>query len=372
MLGRGHAGARQQRGQGHRCAGARRRDRDVVRDESVHDHLGPVFRIDPVDSTEPARDGDHVDRGVAATDAHHPVRRHLQSSLVERLEELHPAHAVRRAAARHRERASALAPDRPQDRVVLRLDLLDAHVVPDPDREPRFNTAEGEDAIDLVVEEPPRGAIAGDAVAHHAAERLVVVVDRALVSAPAELVRGGEPGRTAADDRDALARLALGRCEREALGDGVIADELLHGIDPHEVLDLVAIAAVLARRRTDPAHLRRERVGVGGAPKRVLLPAHALGRLLQPPHHLEPAPHVLAGRAARLARRRTVHVGRALVGMVRLEDLRFQVRPAVIAVAVLAERVVLGAVGLAPGGRHARSLVDLSLSFVVRPAMVGP
>ena len=133
-------------------------------------------------------------------------------------------------------------------------------------------------------------------------------------------------------------------------------------VDPDKVLDLVAVAAVLARRRTDPAHLRRERVGVGGAPERVLLPAHALGRLLQPPHHLEPAPHVLAGRAAPLARRRTVHVGRALVGVVRVEDSRFEIGPVVVAVTELAEGVAFGAVGLAPGGRHARSLVRLSLS----------
>ena len=362
VLGRGHARARQERGQGHRCPGTRRRHRDVVGDESVHHHLGSVLGVDAVDAPEPAGDGDDVDGGVPAADAHHPIGRDLEPAGVERLQELHPAHAVRRVAARHRQRAPALASDRPQDRIVHRLDLLEAHVATDARRESRLDAAEGEDAVDLAVEEPPRRAVAGNAVAHHAAERLVVVVDRAPVAAPAELVRGGESGRPAADDRDMLAGVGRGRLERVAFRDGSVADELLHGVDPDEVLHLVAVAAVLARRRAHPAHLRRERVGVGRATERVLLPAHAVRRLLQPPHHLEPAPDVLPGGAASLARRGAVHVGRALVGVVGVEDSGLEIRPVVVAVAELAEGVAFVAVGLAPGGRHARSLVGLSVS----------
>ena len=138
---------------------------------------------------------------------------------------------------------------------MLRLDLLDAHIAADPRRKARLDAAEAEDAIDFVVQELPRRPVAGNAVAHHAAEGLVVVVDRATMPAPAELVRGSHPRRTAADDRDALAGIVGGRLEREALGHGGIADVLLHGVDSDEVLDLVAVAAVLARRRTDPAHL---------------------------------------------------------------------------------------------------------------------
>ena len=362
VLRRGHPRARKQRGESHGRAGACRRDRDIMGDEAVHHHLGAILRVDAVDPAEPAGHGDHVDRRVAAADAHHPVRRDLQPAGVERFEELHSAHAVRRIAAGHRKWTPALAPDGPQNRVVLRLDLLEAHVAADPRRESRLDAAEGEDAVDLVVQEPARRPVAGDAVAHHAAEGFVVVVDRAPVAPPAELVGGGHPRRSSADDGDALAGLVRGRLEREALRDGGVADELLHGIDADEVLHLVAVAAVLARRRADPAHLRREGVGVGGPAERVFLPAHALGRLLQPPHHLEPAPDVLAGRAAPLTRRRAVHVGRALVGVVRVEDLRLEVRPVVVAVTELAEGVAFGAVGLAPGSRHARSLVGFSLS----------
>ena len=198
--------------------------------------------------------------------------------------------------------------------------------------------AQVEDALDLGVEHFARRAEARDAVAHHAAELLVLVEDRDGVALLRELVGAGQAGRPAADHGDLLAGRRLGRRERELVRDRVLAEEVLDRVDADVVLDLVAVAAGLARRRADAAHHRRERVRLGQPAPGVFLPRHARRRLLDAAHDVEVAADVLARRAAALARRRRLDVGRALVRPARLEDLVAPRLPLRVAVAIAAER----------------------------------
>src|SRR4030088_3776443 len=87
----------------------------------------------------------------------------------------------------------------------------------------------------------------GDAVDQQAAHPVVAVVDRDLVSLAAELLGGGEAGRSGAHDADALASLAPGLDRvHPALGPGGVGDELLDRADgdrPEAPLgDAVAVA----------------------------------------------------------------------------------------------------------------------------------
>jgi len=75
---------------------------------------------------------------------------------------------------------------------------------------------------------------------------------------------------------------------------------VLDRVDADVVLDLVAVAAGLARRGADATHHRGKRVGLGEAAEGVLLPAHlrlAVGaerRLLDAADDVEVAADVLA------------------------------------------------------------------------------
>ena len=194
------------------------------------------------------------------------------------------------------------------------------HVGADPALQVRLD-AHVDDALDLGVQHLARRAEARDAVAHHPAQMLVLVEYRDLMAAARELVRTRQPRRSAADHRDLLAAVGGHGSEGELVGDRVLAEEVLDRIDADVVLDLVAIAAGFARRRAYAAHHRRERIGVGQPAPRIFLPVHARGRLLDAAHDVEIAADVLARRAAALARRRRLDVGRALVRIARLEDL---------------------------------------------------
>ena len=113
----------------------------------------------------------------------------------------------------------------------------------------RVSIAEVEDALDLGVEDVARRAEARDAVAHHAAQVLVVVEDGDRVPLERQLVGAGEPGGTAAQHGDLLAGGRRGLRVGELVGVGVVAEEVLDGVDADVVLDLVAVAA---RSRTAP------------------------------------------------------------------------------------------------------------------------
>ena len=240
--------------------------------------------------------------------------------------------------------AAFLRANSPEDRVVAGLQLLDADVAAHLGAEPRLD-AKRQDAPNFRVELIAGRAVAGDAVAHHAAELLVGLEECNRVAVAAEEISRREASGTAADHSDFLARTGARRRSGKLMLDGPIADILLDAVDADEVVDLVAVAAILARRGADAAHHRRERIGFHHALERIFLPRHAGNwRLGHATRNGEPAANIVPGWAAPLAGRRAVNIGWALVGAVRLEDLFRQAGPIPHAVAVLeaAEGMFLG------------------------------
>ncbi len=349
VLSRGHTLFRKQRGQRDLGTGSRRSQGRVVGNEAVHHLLWTLPGVDLLDFPQPSGNRDHVDRRIATADTDHFFRGHLQAAGVERAQQLHAAHAVGGIAARHGQRTAVLAANGPEDGVVVLLQLLNAHIAPDPRAESGLDVAHVENALNLVIEERPRSSVAGDPVAQHAAEGFVLVKNGAAVTHAPKLIGGAQAGGTATHDGNSLAALRFGLIEGEAFLQGIVADVLLNGVDADVVFHFVAVAAVLTGRRTHAAHLRREGIGAGDAPEGVLLPVHSFLGFLQTARDLQPAADILAGGAAPLTGRCAMHVGRAAVRVIGVEDHFLEARPPIVTFAELAQGVIRFAIGLAPG-----------------------
>ena len=128
--------------------------------------------------------------------------------------------------------------------------------------------AQGQDGLDVLVQLLPGQAVAGDAVAHHAAQALPLLVARDLVAHEGQVVGGGEAAGAAADDGHLLPRGAgavrLGNLP------GPVHGVALQGADVQGVVHHVAAAAGLAGVLAD--------VGAGGGEGIVLADeAHGVG-----------------------------------------------------------------------------------------------
>ena len=176
----------------------------------AHHLLGALLGMDLLNLAEAPGHGDHVDGGVAAADADHLLRRDLQSAGVERAQQLHAAHAVRRIAAGHRQGRPLWQPMVQRMASWLLLQLFDADVAADTGIELRFHITHVENALDLVIEKTPRRAVAGDPIAQHAAEFLVLVVNGAGVTHAPQLIGGTQTRRAAADDGNPFAAFLFG------------------------------------------------------------------------------------------------------------------------------------------------------------------
>ena len=327
-LGRGHLLDREERGENRLHALAAQGPGDVGRGMAEFLADRDVVRVGLADMAETARDRGDVDRGVAAADHDDAHRGREHPAAVERVEEVDAGDAILRVRAGDRQRPPLLRADRPEDRVEIALELLDRHVAPDLDAAARLDVAEREDPVDLGVEHVARRAVAGDAEAHHAAELVVRLEDHDRMALVAQEMRRREAGRAAADHRDLLAGQRRRGRQGDLVLDRPVADILLDRVDADEIVDLVAVAAVLARRRADAAHHGGKRIGLDHAVEGVVLPRHAGDRrLVHAARDGEPAADVVARGAAALAGRRAMDVGRALVGVVGLEDLGRQVAP---------------------------------------------
>ena len=127
-----------------------------------------------------------------------------------------------------------------------------------------------DDPIDFALELGTREAIRRNAIAHHATQMLALLEDDGGVTHEREVVCGGEAGRAAADDGDALAGSGVveGRrgCGRSAIGVGlehlgcVIHRITLEGADVDGVVHHAAPARELAGVLADEAAGKREGV----------------------------------------------------------------------------------------------------------------
>ena len=260
----------------------------------------------------------------------------MHAFLVEGGQESHAADAVGGVAAGDIQGAALLGADGQQDGVVVLLQLLEADVTADAGVHLHLDT-HVENALVLAVHDVARHAVAGDAVAGHTAQFGPLVENRRAMAESTQLIGRRHAGDATTDDRDPLAGFLRGSLEGQSLLQGMVADELFNGVDADEVLDLVAVAAFLAGCRADPAHHRREGIGVGGATEGIFLPGNTGRRLFDAAHDLQPATDVLARGTAALAGRGLVHVGGTLVGGVLVEDIVRPARVIVFAIAVTAE-----------------------------------
>ena len=150
-------------------------------------------------------------------------------------------------------------------------------------------------------------AVLGDAIAQHPAGCRVAFEHRHVVTGDQQVVRGGHAGRTRADDRRAPARGRL-LFERDGRIDVLVQhglEDLVAGVpvgiaDGDRLVDLVAPAVLLARRRADAPEHRRER-------DRPLEDARALAPVTLRVR-LEEARDVDMARALVLARRQAIRV----------------------------------------------------------------
>jgi len=172
--------------------------------------------------------------------------------------------------------------------------------------------AEPPDGLVLGIEDIGLGqAVLRDAVAQHSARGGVALEDGGVVAGELQVVGRGHSGRPGADDGHALAGLGL-RLERQRRFDAVLLgrQDDVAGIavavaDGDRLVDLVAAAVLLARRRADSAQDRGERDRPLEDSRRLAELALGIG--------LEEARDVDVARALVLA-------GRQAVGVVVAED----------------------------------------------------
>ena len=188
-----------------------------------------------------------------------------------------------------------------------------AHVATHLAAEPDHRLVLGLEDLDL------RQAVLRDAVAEHAARRGVALEHRHVVAGQQQVVGGGHAGGPGADDRGAAPGRGL-LLERQRRVDVLVehrADDLVAGVavavaDRDRLVDLVATAVLLARRRAHPAEHAGERDRALEDPGALAPVGLGVG--------LEEARDVDVARALVLARRQAVRV------VIREDQL--QVRPA--------------------------------------------
>ena len=222
--------------------------------------------------------------------------------------------------ARDAQLVGVVAADRDDDRVealvgqvVEREVAAEAGVADHLAAEPGDRLVLGLEDLDL------RQAVLRDAVAEHPARRRVALEDGHVVAGEQQVVRGGHAGRAGADDRGPAAGRGL-LLERQRRVDVLVEHRLEDLVarvavavaDRDRLVDLVAPAVLLARRRADPPEDGGER-----------------DRPLEDPRALAPV-----GLGVGLEEARDVDVARALVlagrqavGVVVAED-QLEVRPA--------------------------------------------
>ena len=167
------------------------------------------------------------------------------------------------------ERLLVMCPDGDVDGIEVATQLAQGHVVGNGRAHAQLDALR-DDPVDLAFELGARKAVGGDAVTHHAAQVLTLLEHDGGVPHEREVVRGGETGRSAADDGDALSGggVVEGRRRRDGAAIGIELEHLrrvIHRIaleraDVDGVVHHAAPARELAGMLADEAAGKREGV----------------------------------------------------------------------------------------------------------------
>src|SRR4029453_6074408 len=102
-------------------------------------------------------------------------------------------------------------------------------------------------APDFSVEHLARKTVLGDAEMHHAARHRSGFVDDHRMTEQREVPRGREAARAGTHHEHTLSRLSGAGLDGPAFCERFIAEKALDRVDAHRVIDILAIARVLAR-----------------------------------------------------------------------------------------------------------------------------
>ena len=119
--------------------------------------------------------------------------------------------------------------------------------------------AGAQDPVDLGLQALARQAVAGDAVAQHAAQVMTLLKDRHLMAHHGQIVGTGKAGRAAADHGNALAGV-VGHAGLVIVEVAVLNGKTLEGEDVHGIVDHAATAVHLAGMLAHQAANERQRV----------------------------------------------------------------------------------------------------------------
>ena len=238
-------------------------------------HIHLAAAVDAGDLLRPQAHGaaGHVHGHVAAADDHHPLAGEVRQLVVPDLpEHLHGGDDPPALLPGDAGLLVRLGADGDVDAVVLAAQLLKGDVLPHVHLGVDGN-AQGENGVDLPVQLLPGEAVAGDAVAEHAAQLAALLVDGDLVAHEGQVVGGGEAAGPAADDGHPLA------CGLRAQGLGHVSGGV-HGValqppDVHGVVDHVPAAPGLAGVLADIGAGHGEGVVLADEPHRVGAAARA-------------------------------------------------------------------------------------------------
>jgi len=143
-------------------------------------------------------------------------------------------------------------------------------------------------------------AVSRDAEMQHAARHWTAFMNFDLVAEPRQVIGGAEPARTGADHQRALAGWRCFDRHGPIVGNSLVAEEALDGVNAHGAVQMLAVAARFAGV---VAH-----APVNGG-ERIVADQH-FPRILEAAclRMVEPALDVLAGRAGVIAGRQQIHV----------------------------------------------------------------
>ena len=149
--------------------------------------------------------------------------------------------------------------------------------------------AQRSEPVKLAVQDVTRHPVGRDAVTHHPAGPVTGIPDLDLVAEPGQVIGGGKPARTGADDQYALTAADGRPVEGPPPLQREIAEEPLDRVNRDGAVEAGAVADALARVIADPPVDRRHRIVGNQLPPRLLMTAGL--RVRQPRLDVLPAGH---------------------------------------------------------------------------------